>query len=175
MQGSRFGVMAGTLSATGNVFASVIQGTAALFLIHQVGHLSPDTLWLIKIFGALYILYLGATLLKVKSFGDTPEDTTYSREAKPLVHLWNGFAFAILNPKALTFFAALFPQFIDGSAISTQILAVVFLPIIVIAFACFMLYVVAGKMLIGLLSRTVHTGKVLGGLIMLAGISLLFS
>lgn len=174
-QGARYGFAAGALSGIGNVLASVLQGVVALAAISQLGKISPESLQFIKVFGAAYIIYLGTTLLKVESFGAAPETSIGVTSISAGKHLWDGFAFAIFNPKALTFFAALFPQFIEGGTITMQLLAIIFLPIASIAFVCFIFYVVAGKALIGLMSSTKHIGKVLGGLIIAAGVFLLMS
>lgn len=174
-QGARYGLSAGALSGVGNVIASVLQGILALLVISQVGKISPSALEFIKYFGAAYIIYLGITLLKVESFGPSPEAASSATSIKGYRHLWDGFAFAIFNPKALTFFAALFPQFVEGGAISFELLALIFLPIAIIAFACFIFYVIAGSLLIGLMSRTRHIGKIFGGMIIIAGGFLLLS
>lgn len=146
-----------------------------MLVISQVGKISPSALEFIKYFGAAYIIYLGITLLKVESFGPSPEAASSATSIKGYRHLWDGFAFAIFNPKALTFFAALFPQFVEGGAISFELLALIFLPIAIIAFACFIFYVIAGSLLIGLMSRTRHIGKIFGGMIIIAGGFLLLS
>lgn len=174
-QGARYGVTAGVLSGFGNVIASVLQGILALFAILQLGTISPESLGIIKVVGAAYIVYLGASLLKVKSFGLASESITEKASVTAGRHLWNGFAFAIFNPKAITFFAALFPQFVVREAITAQLLATIFLPIALIAFICFIFYVIAGKAIIGLMSGTKHIGKILGSLIIAAGAILLIS
>ena len=174
-QGARYGLSAGALSGIGNVIASVLQGVLALLIISQVGKISTSALEFIKYLGAAYIIYLGVTLLKVESFGPSPESKAAAISVKGYKHLWDGFAFAIFNPKALTFFAALFPQFIGGGAVSIELIAMIFLPIAIIAFACFIFYVVAGSLLIGVMSRTRHIGKIFGGMIIAAGGFLLLS
>jgi homoserine/homoserine lactone efflux protein len=174
-QGARYGFSAGALSGIGNVIASVLQGTVALLVISQVGNISPATLGIIKYFGAAYVIYLGISLLKVKSFGSTVALSKSNDAASSYKHLWDGFAFAIFNPKALTFFAALFPQFVSSSPITGHVIAAIFVPIAVIAFVCFIFYVVAGNLLIGIMGKTEHIGKFFGTMIILAGTSLLLA
>lgn len=174
-QGSRFGWAAGAMSALGNVIASLVQGIVALLIVVEIGQLSSTVLWALKIAGAAYIVYMGITLLSLQGFGEPPGEDTAPPAGNLTAHLWNGFAFAIFNPKALTFFAALFPQFVSSEPISTPALATIFLPIAVIAFGCFMLYVTAGKLLMRLLGATQHIGKILGGSIILAGAGLLLT
>ena len=174
-QGSKLGITAGVFSAFGNVVASVTQGIVALFFIVKAGQLSPSLLFAIKIIGAAYIVYLGTTLLSVSGFGEPAKTTLVKERFVARKCVWDGFAFAIFNPKALTFFAALFPQFVRSGEVTAQTIFIVFAPIVIIAFICFMSYVVAGVALFRLLGSSKHIGKLLGGGIILAGISLLFS
>lgn len=174
-QGARYGLSAGALSGFGNVIASLLQGVIALLVIMQVGRISPIVLEYIKYLGAAYIIYLGAKLLKIESFGADHEAASTEVSVNGCKHLWDGFAFAIFNPKALTFFAALFPQFVKGGEIDPKLIALIFLPIAIIAFVCFIFYVIAGRLLISLMNRTRHIGKVFGGMIILAGCILLLS
>lgn len=174
-QGSKFGVVAGSFTAIGNVAASIMQGIIALVIIIHVGQLSPTMLFSIKIVGAIYIIYLGTTLLGVSDFGE-PKKEDFEREKAGVIRcVWDGFAFAIFNPKALTFFAALFPQFVQGGEITAHTVAIIFVPITTIAFICFMIYVVAGNALFRMFGYSKHIGKFLGGGIIFAGISLVFS
>jgi threonine/homoserine/homoserine lactone efflux protein len=67
---------------------------------------------LIKWVGAAYLIYLGVTALLSK-------ETTYELSSQPdkkegrVGHYFSGFLVGSSNPKAIVFFTALFPQFID--------------------------------------------------------------
>ena len=68
---------------------------------------------LLKYFGAAYLLYLGITSLlaaRTTSLLSLPD-----QQARPNSFL-KGFLIGASNPKALLFFAALFPQFIDPAS-----------------------------------------------------------
>lgn len=175
IQGNRFGIVAGCIAALGNVIASVIQGAIALLVIVETGSISSKLLLIIKFIGSAYIIYLGLTLFKVNEFSKPTETNINHQNVSALKHCWYGFTFAIFNPKALTFFAALFPQFVTNQSITLQTLMNIFVPIILIAFICFMLYVIGGNTLFRLLGDTKHIGKILGSIIILAGAALAFS
>ncbi|ABM57806.1 hypothetical protein Veis_2056 [Verminephrobacter eiseniae EF01-2] len=81
--------------------------------------------------------------------------------------------FAPFNPKALLFFAARLPQFIDRRQIGMQNLLLIFNPIGQIASACFMAYALAGVAIRKILGKSRHGGKVLGLSIAMAGVALL--
>jgi homoserine/homoserine lactone efflux protein len=174
-QGARYGWTAGILSGLGNVAASVTQGIISFFAIYQLGELSVISLQVIKYIGAIYIIYLGFSLFKVESFDADPDTMTKSHSENLLKYFSDGFVFAIFNPKALTFFAAIFPQFANGSSTSTSLMIAIFTPIAVIAFMCFIFYVFAGKLIMNLFNKTRHIGKLFGGLIVLSGVLFLLS
>ena len=93
------------LSATG--IASLIIASHTLFSI-------------IKWVGVGYLIYLGATAILSKSGGLTVEP---GRRSRRTVLFATGFTVEFANPKALLYFAAILPQFIDpGRAILPQIL-----------------------------------------------------
>lgn len=158
-QGARYGWVAGIFSGLGNVVASVSQGIVAYALIYQLGGVSPTFLEIIKYVGASYIIYLGVTLFKVDSFGSGPDIASGINKHGLFKCFYDGFAFAIFNPKALTFFAAMFPQFINGSALNARHIAAIFSPIAIIAFVCFLFYVFAGKLIMNLMKKTQHIGS----------------
>jgi threonine/homoserine/homoserine lactone efflux protein len=173
-QGARFGLGAGMLGGFGNLLASLLQALVAFLLLFEVGRLSGQALAAIRIVGAIYIIYLGIRLLGVKSFfsgGDSP--AVYEKRSR-LRHFRDGFAFAIANPKAITFFAALFPQFVQGQGWQWSVLFTVFLPIASIALGCYLIYVMAGLALVRLFDRAPHVGYFFGAAIILAGVALLF-
>lgn len=174
-QGARYGWIAGVFSGFGNVVASVVQGVVAYALVYQLGGISSEFLNVIKYIGAAYIIYLGVSLFKVNSFGSGPGVMAENKRQGLIKCFYDGFAFAIFNPKALTFFAAMFPQFISDKSVDIGVVAVVFLPIALIALACFMFYVFAGKLIMNFMSKTQHIGKFFGGVIVLSGMVFLLS
>ncbi len=71
----------------------------------------------IKIFGAVYLLYLGYKMIRSKPTVDKEVTETVEKKDKtnftPFAAIKNGFLVNVLNPKATLFFLALFTQVID--------------------------------------------------------------
>ena len=55
-----------------------------------------------------------------------------------------GFYVAAANPKAIVFFAALFPQFIDPTSPPLAQYLILVVPLSIIAFGCMMIYTLSG-------------------------------
>ena len=79
------------------------------------------------------------------------------------------------NPKAIVFFTAIFPQFIDPKA-AFLFQAFILLGLgAVIAFGCFMIYAISGQKVVALFSRArvgKHLNRIVGGTFIGAGIGL---
>ncbi|KAB7614303.1 LysE family translocator [Amylibacter sp. SFDW26] len=109
---SIFGITLATItyfifSATG--IASVIVASHLMFSI-------------IKWIGVAYLLYLGLTAIFSKSGGISVNRSTVQKSRKVLFS--QGFLVEFSNPKALLYFAAILPQFLDVTkAIFPQVLA----------------------------------------------------
>jgi homoserine/homoserine lactone efflux protein len=97
----------GILSANTIYFALSATGLGALLLA------SYRIFFLIKWAGAAYLIYLGVKALLSKSgtFGN-PEAAAQSSRSSPRLFM-DGLLLKLSNPKAIVFFAALLPQFID--------------------------------------------------------------
>lgn len=78
----------------------------------------------VQIVGGLYLVYLGYEALKTRHI--QASELTAVTQAKPatMKNLQQGFMVGFLNPKAIVFIAAVFPQFVDpaGAAVSMQLL-----------------------------------------------------
>jgi homoserine/homoserine lactone efflux protein len=97
----------GILSANSIYFALSATGLGAVLLA------SYRIFFLIKWAGAAYLIYLGVKALLSKSgaFGN-PEVAGASTRSAPQLFM-DGLLLQLSNPKAIVFFAALLPQFID--------------------------------------------------------------
>lgn len=173
--GNRAGLRAGMLAAAGNVAASLIQAAVALLVIMEIGGFSPLLLAGLRYAGAAYIIYLGVTLFRAHALA--PPNGADAAAGGPAgrkdASFRDGFAFALFNPKALTFFAALFPQFIEaGQASSAGGILAVLAPVAVIAFLCFMAYVLAGRTLYRALGASRLVGRVVGTAIVATGLAM---
>lgn len=99
-------------TAAGDLSANVIQillvgfGLAAIVMSSQYGFT------VVKWLGVAYLVWMGIKTI-ISSFKRKNESKTYPRAT--LKNLWlRGFITSAANPKAVVFFAALFPQFINS-------------------------------------------------------------
>ena len=74
---------------------------------------SYNTFFLVKWIGAGYLIYLGLRAMFSRSALIAENNATSNRVTSPLRLYVNGVVSQAANPKALVFFAALLPQFID--------------------------------------------------------------
>lgn len=98
------GILGGSLAYSGHLLL-------AYLIIQNTITLDPFNLKLIRFLGGTYFLWLAYKQFKKTDFVDAKK-VSESNESADRVEL-KGFMIAATNPKAIIFFAALFPQFID--------------------------------------------------------------
>lgn len=96
-------------TAMGDLSANFLQMIAATVGLATVLHQSPDVFQFIKFAGVAYLFYLGVKLLLSNTHKDFHLVQKRSRQSL----YWQGFMTSAVNPKAIVFFTALFPQFIN--------------------------------------------------------------
>lgn len=106
----RHGVRRSTATIFGDLSANALQMTAAAFGLAVIISTSYWVLLVVKWAGVLYLLWIGwRTFISRRTNLDTESSVSSHK-------LWRqGFITSASNPKAIFFFAALFPQFIDVS------------------------------------------------------------
>ena len=108
-------------TAAGDLSANTLQILLAGFGLAAVIMASRYGFTIIKWLGVAYLVWVGAKAI-IRSFHD--QDAARLLPKASLKTLWlRGFITSAANPKAVVFFAALFPQFINAEApVFTQIL-----------------------------------------------------
>lgn len=97
-------------TAAGDLSANLLQMLAASLGLVGVLHNAEAAFLVIKWLGVIYLLYMGLKLLV------TSRSLLEKSSQRPLSSLYlQGFITSASNPKAVVFFAALFPQFIDAN------------------------------------------------------------
>ena len=96
-------------TAAGDLSANFLQMLCAAIGLASLLHEFQHAFSIIKWAGVAYLLYIGYKL--IRSQRNTIE-TGLVRSRKALY--WQGFITSAANPKAVIFFAALFPQFISA-------------------------------------------------------------
>ncbi len=110
----RFGLRASFYSTLGNELGLLLISSIVILGLGTVLIASTTLFLLLKIIGAAYLIYLGIRQWKFKEklFSQEKNKTKYQIQSH-WVSLTQGFFVATTNPKAILFFSALFPQFIN--------------------------------------------------------------
>ena len=105
------GLRRGLFTAAGDLTANFLQMLAAGLGLAALIATSATALTVIKWLGVAYLVYLGVKQILKARVSDARTAPKASRKS-----LWmQGFITSAANPKAVVFFAALFPLFIDGA------------------------------------------------------------
>mgnify|MGYP000904148438 FL=1 len=111
MQGFRAGSVAALGVGTGTIFHILM----AAFGLSAILATSAAAFTLIKILGAIYLVYMGLSMLFSRSVKQAEDPMP--ENAIPLGKIYyQGFLTNLLNPKVALFFLAFVPQFIDPTA-----------------------------------------------------------
>jgi homoserine/homoserine lactone efflux protein len=146
----RDGMRAGLLNVAGTQAGLVPMVLIVALGLNTVVELMAEWFFWIKLAGAAYLIWLGIRLWRSDgSIGDT------AQVKKPATgYFWQGFLVIWANPKALLFFGAFLPQFIDpaGNAfLQTLVYGAIFMAVATVFDS--MYAVLAGKAG-GLLTRS---------------------
>ena len=98
-------------TAAGDLTANLIQMAVASLGLVSIIRNSAEFFLVIKWAGVAYLVFLGARLLFSSGSNEPMSSSKSTRSLSSLY--WQGFMTSAANPKAVIFFAALFPQFIN--------------------------------------------------------------
>ncbi|CAD6548570.1 Leucine efflux protein [Paraburkholderia hiiakae] len=109
---------AGLVSALGISAGCCVHTLACAFGLTALLAASATAFTVIKIVGAIYLVYLGVRLVltkhEVKPAEGAAQATPPAAAARPLRQLFvSGFCTNVLNPKVVLFFVSFFPQFVS--------------------------------------------------------------
>jgi len=141
-KGKQYGIAAATGLSSGLLFHT----TLLAFGISAIIIKSPALFKGIKIFGALYLLWLAYNVYR----SDAAFKLTSNKPQvdQPWKNIFHGLMMNILNPKVMLFFLALFPTFIHSNAgnVKIQVYTLGFISFIQ-AFTVFCLYAILASSL----------------------------
>lgn len=148
----------GILSANTVYFGLSATGIGALLL-------SSNLFLAVKWIGAAYLVFLGVRLIFDRGEVNAKSD-------KPVSHhlYFDGFTLQMSNPKAILFFSALLPQFLNPHAAIVPQIAILAGTSVVIEFSILLGYGIAGSAITPRYAR--WTNRVAGGLLIGAGAGL---
>jgi threonine/homoserine/homoserine lactone efflux protein len=174
--GMHYGARKTIASAMGNVTVTLIQAAISIAGLGAILIASEAVFQLIKWAGAAYLIYMGVSILRSPKMslpqGESDDSVKWSSLRK--MYLQAVFVTAG-NPKAILFFTAVFPQFIDPNAPFLSQLCILLSACAFIAFGCFMIYAIAGQKIVSLFSGATagkYIKRIIGCTFIGAGIGL---
>ena len=137
-----YGIKSVLLSSFGNVVGLFVVSTAAIFGLGAVLKTSTSLFLVLKLFGAGYLIYLGIKQWRAKAnlFDHNVSHDIISRQKSKRAYFTEGFLIAVTNPKAILFFTALFPQFINTDAALAPQFLIMTLSFMALSFSMLMTY-----------------------------------
>jgi len=173
----RFGMRKVALSSFGNICGLFLLSSAAIFGLGAVLKTSTILFLVIKLIGAAYLIYLGVRQWRSKTnfFGEVDAKSTGREKSKKRFFL-EGFLIAMTNPKAILFFTALFPQFIDTQQSLTPqflIMTATFMSMSFLTLASYGLLATKASSWFSIGQRAKWFNRILGGLFAMIGVGLL--
>lgn len=139
------GVKSGIVTVLGLISGCLVHTTLLAFGVSEIIKRSDSLFFAIKLFGALYLLYLAVKTYRSKAFLSVETANTVKKKTSGM--FWTGFTMNVLNPKVTIFFLAFFPGFLFSSDWHTvaqfYVLGLLFMLVAFIIFG--LIAVLAGK------------------------------
>jgi len=132
------------ISALANILGLFILSSLAMGGLGTIIKTSATLFLIIKIIGALYLIYLGIKQFRLTnkvSFENFTEQNDKSLSSS----FYESFLLAITNPKAIIFFTALFPQFINFKENLTEQFFILTFTFMFISFFSLVMYAYIAK------------------------------
>lgn len=162
---------------SGDLVAIALLATLSVLGLGALLQTYPTAFLALRLAGASYIVWLGWTFLRPASpqLGGVVKEPV---QAQGGMALWlNSFGVGISNPKAVLFFAALFPQFVPANS-GPFVLALLVLTFVVVKFVILGSYAIGARHVARVLAKPEHArrGRMLTGILfMLFGAVMLWS
>ena len=151
------GAKAGLATVFGLMLGCLFHTTLVAFGVSEIIKQNENLFFLIKLFGASYLLYLSYKVYTKESQIIFSTKNIIKRSSLEL--FWKGFLMNVLNPKVTIFFFAFFPQFLFSNDLSEifqfYVLGLLF---IIVSFIVFGLIAFLG----GTISNYLATNKNIG-------------
>ncbi|BBI53790.1 flagellar biosynthesis protein FlgM [Vreelandella olivaria] len=162
------------LSSLGNITGLLILASAAVLGLGVVLNASEVLFNLLKLGGAAYLIYLGMRQWRSRT---SPAISTIAAKPTPRWRTFSeGVLVAVSNPKAILFFTALFPQFLDTQRALLPQFSIMVGTFMALSFAVLMLYGGLAKHLsrwLSSASRVKWVNRMIGSAFIGLGISIL--
>jgi len=174
--GMKYGAKRTIASALGNLSITLLQATVSIAGLGAILLASEGLFNIIKWIGAAYLIYMGLSIWRSPDMTVSEKTSSHLSSKAPLRKMYLQAAFVTAgNPKAIVFFTAVFPQFIDPDAAYIPQFGMLMGTGGIIAFGCFMIYAIGGQKIVTLFSKATvgkYFNKIIGGTFIGAGIGL---
>lgn len=137
-----YGTRLSVATMLGNISGLFVMSLLSVMGLSAVILTSAPIFFAVKMFGALYLVYLGIKLW-FKGFGldEIRTDGAVDRVKPGISKLYlNGLLVALSNPKAIAFTTALFPQFIVPDQPIVRQFAILIVTFMFLSFVCLFAY-----------------------------------
>lgn len=177
--GMKYGAKRSLSTAMGNTVVTLIQATISFVGLGAILMASELVFAIIKWAGAAYLIYLGWKFIKATPQQVEGDDSSNASTHESVWRLfWQGALITAGNPKAIVFFTAVFPQFIDTTQNMVLQTVVLSLMSCLSSFLCFMAYAVFGHQLVGWFQKASFVkifNRLVGGTFIGSGIAIAMS
>jgi homoserine/homoserine lactone efflux protein len=174
--GMQYGARRAIVSAMGNVTVTLLQASISIAGLGTILIASEAAFQIIKIAGAAYLIYMGIGILFSAKKSVAPTSLNQPQGEVPLHKMYLQAALVTAgNPKAIVFFTAIFPQFINPQAAYLPQFCLLMSIGSFIAFSCFMLYAISGQKIVFLFSNATfgkYLNRIIGTTFIGAGLGL---
>lgn len=174
--GLNYGVKKTLYTLLGLSVGLLILLTISLAFVGWLSQSAPVAFEIMKIAAALYLAYLGANIWRNASSEMSSSDVA-KVVPTPFVLFRTGVMVSLSNPKAILFFAALFPKFLQPSAPLMPQYVILTLSFFAIETFWQLIYTVSGKALSAWLSvgkRLIWLNRLCGAIFILLAMGLLW-
>jgi threonine/homoserine/homoserine lactone efflux protein len=113
------GTKSGLAVVFGLVSGCLVHTTLLAFGVSEIIKRSDALFFIIKLFGALYLLFLAMKVYKSDASISLEDGKSAQKSGKKL--FWTGFTMNVLNPKVTIFFLAFFPGFLFSETVNTVV------------------------------------------------------
>ena len=105
--------LAGIMTSIGHGFGIAVYATMAVFGLGLILQTNQSLFLLIQVLGLIFLFFLGVLFIFQKNSGEVIDK---NNDQKQINSFFQGFLIAIINPKILIWFTAIYSQFISVEA-----------------------------------------------------------
>ena len=158
--GLRYGLLYAMMGGLGRLLAFVILIVLTATGLGAILAASATAFYVLRIVGALYLVYLGFRLWRTKTEEIADPGLKVAEKVSTYKIIRQEFLVAISNPKAILVFTAFFPQFLVAESPILSQFASMGITFIILEIIALFLYAISGKQL-AFLTRTARGQKIM--------------